>query len=230
MGDPRDNPFWAALTSAQAHLASGTARVKRYAADVAPFVAIAADADDERGAADDVGRLVAPGESVVFAGRVPGPDPRFEVEQRATVLQMDYAAATVPGETEAFRAIGLAEIDALLALTGLVYPGYFRRRTPLMGRYYGVFDGDGTLVAMAGERMRTDTHCEISGVCTHPDFVGRGLAGRLVRHATRAILARGERAFLHVSPENVRAVRLYEALGFATRVELPLMRLRRLSD
>ena len=229
MGDPRDNPFWAALTSAQAHLASGTGCVKRYAPDVAPFVAIAAGAAGNR-ALDDAAILVAANESVVFAGIVPQPDPRFEVEQRAAVLQMDYRPPDVPGDVESFREIGFAEIEAMLALTGLVYPGYFRRRTPVMGRYYGVFDGDGQLVAMAGERMRTDTHCEISGVCTHPDSVGRGLAGRLVRHATRAILARGERAFLHVSPENTRAVRLYEALGFATRVELPLLRIRRLAD
>ena len=229
MDDARDNPFWAALTSAQAHLAAGTARVKRYAADVAPFVAIDTGAGAAR-AADDVATLVTADESVVFAGRVPDPDPRFEVEQRAAVLQMDYLPSDVPGESEAFGEIGLAEIESMLALTGLVYPGYFRRRTPLMGRYYGVFDGDGRLVAMAGERMRTDSHCEISGVCTHPDFVGRGLAGRLVRHAARVILARGERAFLHVSPENTRAVRLYEALGFATRVELPLLRMRRLAD
>ncbi|HET9484492.1 MAG TPA: GNAT family N-acetyltransferase [Xanthomonadales bacterium] len=227
MTDPRDNPFWAALTSAQSHLASGTSRVKRYAADVAPFVAIAEDADPRR-AADDVATLVSPDESVVLVGVVLPADPRFEVEQRAGVLQMDYAASSVPGEPESFAELGLGEVDAMLALTGLVYPGYFRRRTPLMGRYHGVFDGDGRLVAMAGERMRTDTHCEISGVCTHPDFVGRGLAGRLVRRVTAGILARGERAFLHVSPENTRAVKLYEALGFATRRELPLLRARRL--
>lgn len=226
MADPLDNPVWAALTSAHAPLALGDARARRYHADVAPFVALTSDVDPALSLAA-IAALAAPRESIVFVGVMPARTDGFEIEQRARVLQMHYESATVPGEPEAFVELGLAQAAAMLELTGLVYPGYFRARTPVMGRYYGVFDGDGQLVAMAGERMRTGTHCEVSGVCTHPDFVGRGLAGRLVRHVTAGILARGEHALLHVSPENTRAVRLYETLGFETRIELPLLRVRR---
>ena len=38
---------------------------------------------------------------------------------------------------------------------------------------------------MAGERMHAGTLREISGVCTHPDFQGRGLARRLMRKLVR---------------------------------------------
>jgi predicted GNAT family acetyltransferase len=55
---------------------------------------------------------------------------------------------------------------------------------------------------------------EISGVCAHPDYHGRGLARRLVRKLVRAELARDERPFLHVMRDNANARRLYERLGF----------------
>jgi len=40
---------------------------------------------------------------------------------------------------------------------------------------------EGRLIAMAGERMKVDGFTELSGVCTHPDFRGQGLAGALSR-------------------------------------------------
>ena len=61
-----------------------------------------------------------------------------------------------------------------------------------MGRFVGIRRG-GRLVAMAGERMHLDGHTEVSGVCTHPDFRGRGLARQLSAAVARQIEARGER-------------------------------------
>jgi predicted GNAT family acetyltransferase len=55
---------------------------------------------------------------------------------------------------------------------------------------------------------------EISGVCTHPDFQGRGLAQRLVLKLVRRQMQRGEIPFLHVMRENARARALYERMGF----------------
>ena len=226
MPDPRDNPVLAALSSAHAHLSIGDACSARYEPEVAPFAALA---HRERDLEAVVARLV-PGESVVFVGVVPPPDARLEVEQRASVLQMDLVRAPRPDPGVRVAELGSDRIADMLALTGLVYPFYFRRGTPRMGRYFGVHDGNGALVAMAGERMRTDTHCEISAVCTHPDHAGRGHARRLVEHVAAGIHARGQRPFLHVSPENERAVRLYRAMDFETRAELPLLRVRRLPD
>ena len=70
------------------------------------------------------------------------------------------------------------------------------------------------LIAMAGERMRPDGACEVSGVCTHPDHRGRGLARALMAAVARRIVARGDMPFLHVYPSNVGAIALYESLGF----------------
>jgi predicted GNAT family acetyltransferase len=55
---------------------------------------------------------------------------------------------------------------------------------------------------------------EISGVCTHPDFQGRGLAQKLTKKLISIALKRGERPFLHVKLDNVGAHRLYEKMGF----------------
>jgi predicted GNAT family acetyltransferase len=95
-----------------------------------------------------------------------------------------------------------------------------------MGRYVGIYDG-GRLVAMAGERLRIDGYQEISAVCTHPDFLGRGYAHRLIAEVSNAARARGFTPFLHLYRDNVRAMSLYERLGFVIRTELPFCRVTR---
>jgi predicted GNAT family acetyltransferase len=79
---------------------------------------------------------------------------------------------------------------------------------------------NGRLAAMAGERMRFPGHVEVSGVCTHPDFRGRGLARRLSAAVTADIQRRGERPFLHAWTMNTAAIALYESLGFEVRTEV----------
>jgi len=114
----------------------------------------------------------------------------------------------------------------VLALTALVYPHYFRRRTMELGRYFGIYQ-DGRLAAMIGERLGTDDTQEMSAICTHPDFNGRGYARRLTAFLTNDNLARGRLPFLHVSHENPRALRLYEQLGYRLRRDIGFFSLRR---
>ncbi len=63
---------------------------------------------------------------------------------------------------------------------------------------------------------------EISGVCTHPDFRGRGLARRLVELLIRLQLQRREIPFLHVMQDNSHAGRIYERMGFRHYREVAL--------
>ena len=125
--------------------------------------------------------------------------------------------APPPDRDEAPEAVALGPRHAGRAydLAMLTKPGPFGPRTIELGEYFGVFDGD-RLVAMAGERMHAGALREISGVCTHPDFTGRGLAPRLMRKLILRQAARGETPFLHVMRENAVARRLYERMGFAT--------------
>lgn len=110
-----------------------------------------------------------------------------------------------------------------LALTALVFPGYFRARTIALGRYIGIFV-DEDLVAMGGERLLLTGHCELSAICTHPAHVGHGYARAIMRELCATIADRGFTPFLHVSPENTRARALYRSLGFAEHAFVPLMR------
>ena len=68
---------------------------------------------------------------------------------------------------------------------------------------------------MAGERLRPDGFTEISAVCTHPDFQGKGLGKTLTAIKVNEILNRGETAFLHVVLDNPPSDlgNLDEALG-----------------
>ena len=120
----------------------------------------------------------------------------------------------------------MSERAVALALTALVYPHYFRARTMDLGRYFGVY-ADGRLAAMIGERLGDAGHRELSAICTHPDFLGRGLAGRLTTWIANDVLAAGRVPFLHVSHENARAKSLYERLGFRLRRDNPIHALRR---
>jgi predicted GNAT family acetyltransferase len=88
-----------------------------------------------------------------------------------------------------------------------------------MGDFIGIRI-DGRLVAMAGTRMRFPGYTEISGVCTHPDYRGRGLARRLSAAVSATIAARGDRPFFHAWKTNTAAITIYEALGFMHRTDV----------
>jgi predicted GNAT family acetyltransferase len=111
-------------------------------------------------------------------------------------------------------------------LTQAAFPDFFRDRTADLGLYLGVHEG-GKLIAMAGERLTFAGLQEISGVCTHPDFGGRGHARRLTRALLSRHRRRGVRSFLHVSESNSAARRLYESMGFVVRASLPMCKIER---
>ena len=104
----------------------------------------------------------------------------------------------------------------MLELTALTKPGPFGSRTHELGTYLGI-RCEGQLVAMAGERLKVPGYTEVSAVCTHPEHTGKGYARVLMTEIMRSIGERGETPFLHVRLDNVRAVEIYERLGFRTR-------------
>jgi len=137
--------------------------------------------------------------------------------------------AEPPAEAEApagLVELGETDVAEMLALTELTQPGPFGPRTIDLGRYIGV-RADGRLAAMAGERLRPEGHTEISAVCTHPDFTGRGYAKALMLLLMADAARAGRRPMLHVKTENGAKV-LYERLGFSVRraVRLTVIRPR----
>ena len=109
----------------------------------------------------------------------------------------------------------------MVELTSIAFPGFFRIRTCEMGDYFGIRH-DGRLVAMCGERMNIGDYHEISGLCTHPDFRGRGYAGVLMMQLMRDHHNAGLQSYLHVSANNANAIALYERMDFDHRGEFQL--------
>jgi len=145
--------------------------------------------------------------------------PHWELTSLGSILQMIGEGPIEDPGGPPIRTLGPEYREAILALTALVYPHYFRPRTTELGRYTGIVDGP-QLHAMLGERMGFPGYREISAVCTHPDHVGRGLARHLLAAASTELRAAGTTPFLHVSAQNTRAVRLYEQNGYRTRTGL----------
>lgn len=223
--DALNNPIWSALTSAQSHFAIGGPHAKRFPAEVAPFMAVA---EPSELAARALAELVAPGEVVNIISVTPELRDGWELLATGNIVQMIWRADAPMPVVDSSDIVELGEADApdMLALTALVFPGYFRSRTPEMGAYFGIRH-NGRFAAMTGERMKVHGLEEISAVCTHPDFTGRGYAARLVSYVARNMLQRGVRPFLHVNETNQRARSLYERVGFEDRMLLPLWLLKR---
>lgn len=164
--------------------------------------------------------LVEPGEKAFVVQAAPIPDlPGLAVRLRRPAVQMVFAGDPPDGNDDEIAPLGEPDAEQMLALATLTEPGPFRRDTRLMGNFVGV-KRNGRLAAMAGERMHPPGHIELSGVCTHPDFRGEGLATRLSAHVTRAILTRGETPFLHAWKDNFGAIALYEKPGYRIRREM----------
>ena len=223
-----DRPVWASLSSRHAALSVGGTLARRYAPDVNLF---ASARDDTATALTALVALVSPGERV-FVLQVPDivVPSGFGVIKAARGVQM-IATRSVPAETGTEDIVTLTDADApeMLALATLTEPGPFLARTHAMGRFLGIRIG-ARLAAMAGERFRFPGYTEVSGVCTHPDFRGRGLARRLSAAVAANIEARGERPFLHAWKTNLAAITLYESLGFGIRTEVDVAVLERSSS
>ena len=96
-----------------------------------------------------------------------------------------------------------------------------------MGSYYGVRSPSGELIAMGGERLKLDGFTEISAVCTHPAFRGRGLAAAIIWQVVREHREEGVVSWLHVASANRRAQELYLRMGFEEIRRVTLHRVSR---
>jgi GNAT superfamily N-acetyltransferase len=221
-----DNPVWQSLTTQHAGLALTAGPAVRYPAAIAPFAAV----PDEAGrSANQLTSLVDDGEAVYLVGIAPEAPPGWVLEPKKPVLQMvcGLQPQALPGP--AATPMTAAQVTDMLALTDLVFPGFFRPRTLEMGEYLGIYDGP-RLAAMAGERMRLDGYQEMSAVCTHPDYTGRGYAQYLLTLLCRRAVERGFTPFLHVYADNTRAIGVYRRAGFTDRTLLPLWLLHKAND
>jgi predicted GNAT family acetyltransferase len=215
---PLDNPIWYALTSTHADLAQGDALARRYPLHLAPFAAVREQTPEAFAA---LARTLYPeGMAALFVTPLEPPLPGWTNLRTFEVMQMNCEKLEPIPEPEMIE-LETQDMPEMLELIRLTSPGPFKERANELGQFYGVREGDsdrgGQLVAMAGERIRLTGFTEISAVCTHPDFRGRGLARGLTHRLACEILARDEVPFLHVFAGNANAIRAYESLGFQRR-------------
>lgn len=220
-----DRPVWASLQY-QPHWGLGGARARRFQPDINCF---AATSDESVESLAALAELVSPADDKILLLQVPpiSVPTQLETVRQASGVQM-VATRRLQAQ-DGVEMLGDADSREMLALATLTEPGPFFSRTHTMGRFIGVRI-DSRLAAMAGERMRFPGHAEVSGVCTHPDFRGRGLARRLSAAVTADIQRRGEIPFLHAWTTNTAAIALYESLGFVVRTTVNVAVLRRRSS
>jgi GNAT superfamily N-acetyltransferase len=211
-----DNIMWNCLSGPHAKFATGEGSVRRYAPGFSP---IAGFEDPHRPDLATLAKYCEPGDSFytdIWDG--PAPD-GWRIDRTARMWKMVWDSP-MPAEDAAPDAIPLRSEHASQAveLAQLTNPGPFGIRTPELGDYFGYFDG-GRLVAMAGERMCAGRLREVSGICTHPDFQGRGLAKKLTLKLVRLQMERGLTSYLHVMSHNANARALYEKMGYRNYLE-----------
>lgn len=213
-----DNPLFNALLTGNKHFAAGTDKVKYFPKEVSPF----AGTDDLSAASLTqlydmlpAGRVVA-----IITARQPDIPALWEVVHQSMVHQMMGDAVEMPiNENPEITTLTDADVPQMLALTQLTNPGPFEERTIEFGKYAGIFD-NGTLVAMAGQRLHIDDYLEVSAVCTHPGHLGKGYARTLLLHQVKLIKQAGKKPILHVRTDNTRAIEVYKSLGFIIRQQL----------
>ena len=212
-----DNPVWNALTGRHERFAEGDGLARRYRPEVSVFGGLAHDGPEAWNALAEL--LGAGGRTVLVSpSRVEGPAGWYKLfEGRGDQMVFDSPVPEVD-RPAGFRALTDDDVPAMVDLVALTKPGPFTAGTIAFGGYLGVFE-DGRLIAMAGQRIQVPGYTEISAVCTHPEAQRRGLGATMTMAVAGEIAARGETPILHVAEGNDNARRVYERLGFRSRIK-----------
>jgi ribosomal protein S18 acetylase RimI-like enzyme len=213
-----DNMIWNALITGNRDIAEVDREVGFYHPDIAPFAGLKelnTKNLDRLYAMVPSGRKLAlhhSGELYLDAGK-------WASLHKMDVTQMVYeapVASFTTGCSSMIVPLTKEHIPAMLELTALTKPGPFLENTILFGNYFGIFE-DGRLAAMAGQRMHPVPYMEVSAVCTHPDFRGKGYAKAIMLRVMGLIIQNSFTPFLHVLSNNEGAIGLYESIGYRVR-------------
>jgi ribosomal protein S18 acetylase RimI-like enzyme len=208
-----DNPVYNSLISGDANLSEGTDAVKFFDEDVSPFVGF--DENYKEGFSDLYDILPAH-RKILYATRNIISETKGW-QQVAFIKGMQFVFDGSPSDrislNPSIQALTYDNAHEMVELATLTKPGPFNMRTIDFGSYYGIFE-NGRLAAMTGQRLHVFNYTEVSAVCTHPDFLGKGYASALLQHQVGLICDNGQIPFLHVREDNTRAIEVYERLGF----------------
>lgn len=216
-----DNMIWNAISTGNSRIATIANEAGLYHPAIAPFAALKEWNDKNL---EQLREMVPAGsrlvvsypEGTIFDGA------KWKLTQRMDCCQMVYenqVANFTTASSPLIVPLSRQHVPQMLELTALTKPGPFFEKTILFGNYFGIFH-HGRLAAMTGQRMHPVPFMEVSAVCTHPDFRGKGYAKTLMLHVMKIILDNGFTPFLHVLANNTSAIALYESIGFTIRRKL----------
>lgn len=220
------NPIWYSLTTEHKKLALGD-QVKKYPSDMALFAAVKKPEDfDEK----QLKGLMDPAEKAIFVGEIPKFSNDWEVVKNTHVTQMICRKPVlVPKAQWEIRELKADDVPQMIELTNKVFPEYFRPNSLALGPYLGIFEKK-TLIAMVGIRMRIPGFEEVSTLCTHPDFGGKGLGRYIFSSLTMKCFEQKLIPFGHVVEPNEKAVGMYENFGWSVHQRLPMLVVRLKED
>lgn len=219
-----DRPVWNALSGMQTEHSVGGAGARRFHPDIGPLTGIRDDSTESLTALVEL--TPATGTLLLLQGDPIALPDELEAITEVPGVQMVSARGIEHPHHAEIAPLTDADVPAMFELATMTKPGPFGPRTAELGPFWGV-KREGRLAAMAGERMRHPGFIEVSGVCTHPDFRGQGLARALSATVAAEIMARGATPYLHAYASNAGAIALYESLGFELRRSMHVATVKR---
>lgn len=207
-----DNPVWHSLSETHKSVSVDYPGIKFYHPDYCPFGGFTTT-ENISAFIDEYSNLT---DNFFIVGNKPELPARLKLKNELVCLQMIITHKIGIAIKEEITVLTNEHADELFQLVNQVQPGYFKKKTALLGSYFGIFK-NGKLVSVAGERMKMTGFVEVSAIVTHPEHTGKGYAKQLIATAVNNIFALGAIPYLHVAETNTGAIGLYEKAGFKTR-------------
>lgn len=208
---PLDNPVWSTLVDTHANYCINYGNVKFFKPDYAPFGAFT-NIEDTKNAIIQHAKIL---DEFFIVGDKPLLPNGFKIKKYVGLQMVAYNLIKQP-ISENIIQLNTIHHNDLLTLIKIAYPHFFKNKTDVLGRYFGIYKNK-QLVAITGERMQTNNFTEISAVVTHPEHTGNGYAKQLITHTAKKIIKSKKIPFLHVDENNVGPINLYKKLGFTER-------------
>jgi len=220
-----DNPVWYSLSETHDDFAISYPGIKFYDPEYCPFGGFVTS-DNIALQIDEYSKFI---NDFFLVGNKPVFSKKISLDKELVCLQMVLEKRIEAVLIQELIKLNVGSANALANLVNEVQPGYFKKKTKLMGDYFGIIK-EGKLVAVTGERMKMNDFTEVSAVVTHPSYAGKGFARQLIAHTANKILDENKIPYLHVAETNFGAIRLYENLGFKTRRKISFWHLESRPD